>query len=313
MKNKLILFYSTLWGVPWENIRCDAPAGFVFTRDRRRLAEADAVVFHLPDLRQQLEGDLEKREGQIWVAWSLESEENYPWLMKDEEVRSYFDLWMGYHQTDDVLHTYYTFIDRKALTSLPAGLPSLNKACLFISSPFNQSHRLEYVRELMKYTGIDSYGKVLHNKDLGGPDKGTSTLMSVMADYKFVLAFENTCSPDYVTEKFFNPLLAGTVPVYLGAPNVCEFAPGTGCFLDVSSFDSPAALADFMNRCYADEALYSRFHAWREKPLLPTFVEKLREVEIHPFIRLCRKIEEMKNAGKGSSSVHINNRSDEKL
>lgn len=306
MKNRLILFYNTLWGVPWESIRCDAPAGFAFTLDRRRFAEADAVVFHLPDLRRQLEGDLEKQEGQIWVAWSLESEENYPWLMKDEEVRGCFDLWMGYHRTDDVLHTYYTFMDSEAWSSVPVRLPRLNKACLFISSPFNRSHRLEYVRELMQHTEVDSYGRMFHNKDLPVPDLGTSTLMDVIADYKFVLAFENARSPDYVTEKFFNPLLAGTVPVYLGAPNVSEFAPGAGCFVDVSSFGSPAALADFMNRCYADDALYRRFHAWRKEPLLPSFVEKRHEVEVHPFIRLCWKIEEMKNASQGSSSVHIN-------
>lgn len=42
-----------------------------------------------------------------------------------------------------------------------------------------------------------------------------------------------------MTEKFFNPLLAGTVPVYLGAPNIREFAPGENCFLDICTFDSP--------------------------------------------------------------------------
>lgn len=295
MKEILILFYNTLWGVPWKSLCCEPPEGFAFTRDRRRMAEADAVVFHLPDLRQQMEGDLEKREGQIWVAWSLESEENYPGLMKDEDIRSYFDLWMGYHQGDDVLHTYYTFLDRKALTTPPSRRPALNKACMFISSPFNRSHRLEYIRELMRYTEIDSYGKVLHNRDLTGADCGASTLMEVIRDYKFVLGFENALSPDYVTEKFFNPLLAGTVPVYRGAPNVRDFAPGEHCFVNVEAYDSPRALADFLNRCYADDDLYEQFYTWRRIPLRTAFVQKLQEVEMHPFIRLCRKVAGMRN------------------
>nr|WP_245455743.1 hypothetical protein [Mesorhizobium sp. M4B.F.Ca.ET.058.02.1.1] len=42
-----------------------------WTNDRRRLAEAAAVVFHLPDYREI--GDARKYPGQTWVAWSMEN------------------------------------------------------------------------------------------------------------------------------------------------------------------------------------------------------------------------------------------------
>ncbi len=35
---------------------------------------------------------------------------------------------------------------------------------------------------------------------------------SLMRSYKFAIAFENSNSPDYVTEKLFQPLAEGTVP-----------------------------------------------------------------------------------------------------
>ena len=149
----------------------------------------------------------------------------------------------------------------------------------------------------MQYTDIDSYGKLYHNCELPVEDRGRDTLLSVIGDYQFVISFENAIGKDYVTEKFFNPLLAGTVPVYLGAPNIREFAPGENCFLDVSAFDSPEGVAVFMNQCYDDEALYERFHAWRKRPLLLSFTNKLEQVRSNPLTRLCQKIHELKLRG----------------
>ena len=43
-----------------------------------------------------------------------------------------------------------------------------------------------------------------------------------MTDYKFTLALENSLLPHYMTEKIWEPLAAGSVPVYFGAPNARE-------------------------------------------------------------------------------------------
>lgn len=296
MKKTLILFYNKVWGVPWENDICESiPEGFELTSDRSRMPEADAVVFHLPDLARCMDGEeIEKRDGLLWVSWNLECVDNYPW-MDAPDIRNLFDLHMGYRQTDDVWYPYCTFIRAEEFTRLPPRRPPLDKACLFVSSPFNRSRRFEFLQELMRHTEIDSYGKMLHNKDLPA-DEGRKTLMEVIADYKFVIGVENALARDYVTEKFFNPLLAGTVPVYRGAPNVEEFAPGRRCFVDAADFQSPAELADFMNRCYATPSLYDELTAWREQPLQPSFLQKLELVKEHPFVRLCRLVEEKRKS-----------------
>ena len=291
----LILFYNTMWGFSLEFRKEDLPEGCVITTDRNLLSKADAVVFHLPDLPSVMEDEIDKREGQIWVGWNLECEENYSWT-KDPEFRESFDLWMGYHQEDDIVYPYYEPDYGKMLVAARRKKP-YKKACMFISSDMNRSHRQEYLKQLMQYTDIDSYGKLYHNCELPVEDRGRDTLLSVIGDYQFVISFENAIGKDYVTEKFFNPLLAGTVPVYLGAPNIREFAPGENCFLDVSAFDSPEGVAVFMNQCYDDEALYERFHAWRKRPLLLSFTNKLEQVRSNPLTRLCQKIHELKLRG----------------
>ena len=68
---------------------------------------------------------------------------------------------------------------------------------MFISSSVNKSHRLEYLNELMRYTEIDSYGRMFHNKNIEY-DNGESTLKEIAQKYKFVIAFENAISRVYI-------------------------------------------------------------------------------------------------------------------
>lgn len=38
--------------------------------------------------------------------------------------------------------------------------------------------------------------------------------------YEYSIAIENCCEPNYITEKFIDPTLCDTVPIYCGAPNI---------------------------------------------------------------------------------------------
>ena len=62
--------------------------------------------------------------------------------------------------------------------------------------------------------------------------------------YKFALVMENSVEIDWVTEKFFLPFQANTVPVYYGAPNIAKYAPGPNSFINMRDFDSPGALLE---------------------------------------------------------------------
>ena len=76
------------------------PDDWLITTDRRYFQQADVVVFYIPDLIQELENDLEKPEGQIWVAWQLaETEKNYPWI-NYPEFKELFDLQVYYPEDE---------------------------------------------------------------------------------------------------------------------------------------------------------------------------------------------------------------------
>ena len=287
MDRTLILFYSTMWGAPLDLKGLILPEGCEISTDRDTLEEADAVVFHLPQLGRY--PPLQKREGQIWVAWSMECEKYYP--IEPQTESSYtFDLTMTYKRQSDVLIPYY-YPELREKFQKPVRKKSKRKlAAMFESSGHNQSKRLEYTRELMQHLEIHSYGKRFKNRNLPD-DRGRETKMNVISEYKFTLAFENAIAPDYVTEKFFDPLVAGSVPIYLGAPNIKEFAPGEHCYIDTSDFTSPKHLAKFIKNLNKEADAYAAYHAWREMPLRPEFQSMLEEVAVHPFIRLCRKVQ----------------------
>lgn len=286
---KMILVYNTMWNIPLSVSLKDISSDYIITTDRKYLTQADAIVFHLPDLYKELEHDLNKPEKQIWIAWNLECEENYQWT-REPEFAEMFDLWMNYRQDADIVYPYYQYNYPKLLQSVSMVVKKkIDKACMFISSRINQSKRIEYLEELVQYLEIDSYGQFLNNKQLTN-DYGRSSKMHVFSNYKFVISFENAVGEDYVTEKFYDPLLAGTVPVYLGAPNIDKFVPGENCFVDVRKFENPKALADFLNNCFRDDDMYLQFFDWKNNPERLSFLKKTEQQKINPFVRLCTEV-----------------------
>ena len=288
----LILFYQKIHRTRffiYDQLRMDdlsqiLPCDIHITYDRYKMSVADIVVFNLPFLYNELEGDLEKPEHQIWVAWSYESEVNYPWMFSDE-LKDIFDLWMTYHLDSDIVLPYYDYTFKEKLFTPPC--EKTKDVCMFISSPVNKSHRLEYLSELMEYLPIDSYGTWRRNCVLD-EDKGYLTKLDIIKQYKFTIAFENAISQDYVTEKFFEPLTVGSVPIYLGAPNIETFSPGEHAFIDVRDYASPKDLADDIMRYCRDISRYNSLLEWKRKPLSDELAGLIEEQREHAFIRIVR-------------------------
>jgi alpha-1,3-fucosyltransferase 10 len=288
----IILFYNTLFGAAPDVSRLDAEDRAAFSWDRSLFAEADAVVFHVPDLTfnspnlKDFAG-LQKPPRQLWVAWSKESAVNYP-VLKTPAFIARFDLVMSYARTADIWTSYCP--DRATwLEALSRPLPMKTETrpvVMFQSSPFNRSGRNEYASELMAKIQVDSYGRFLPNRPLREADKGRATKLATIARYKFCVSFENALEIDYVTEKFFDPLLVGTVPVYRGAPNIDRFAPGANAFVDANKFSEPSELAAYLKDLDRDNEAYRRFFQWRERPFFPSFEADLEAQRGQPFAKL---------------------------
>jgi hypothetical protein len=69
----------------------------------------------------------------------------------------------------------------------------------------------------------------------------------VLSQYKFSLCFENMAMKGYVTEKIFDCLYAGTVPIYLGATDISGLLP-EAAYVDCRRFASWIKMQEFLVR-----------------------------------------------------------------
>jgi alpha-1,3-fucosyltransferase 10 len=301
----LILFYTRLFANPVdiEKICCDLPG--TWTNDRRRIAEAAAVVFHIPNDREA--GDARKYPGQLWVAWSAESSQNYP-MMRDPTFMKNFDLRMTYESDADVWAPYLpkrAWWDEARTRPIPPK-NSDTPLVMFQSSRINLSGRDRFVRELARDIPLASYGRFLKNRAIDGPDLGCRRNIESIGRYPFCIAFENSICADYVTEKLFDPLWAGTVPVYLGAPNVRDFAPEHS-FIDASDFSGPRELAAYLRHLLETPREYEAYFEWRSKPFSEKFESDLDAIETDTFCRLLdvvqKRVEQQGSVPSGQPSL----------
>jgi len=75
----------------------------------------------------------------------------------------------------------------------------------------------------------------------------------VMSNFKFALCFENCVFPGYITEKIFDCLLSGCIPVYFGAPDISDFVPAQ-TFIDYRQFENYSDLDQFLRGMTETEA-----------------------------------------------------------
>lgn len=100
------------------------------------------------------------------------------------------------------------------------------------------SRRMALVDKLLKNYAdkIDLFGKGFKYID----DKAEA-----LDDYFFHICIENSCVNNYWTEKLADPLLAYTVPIYVGAPNIGEYFDTNGMpVFSVDDVDGISLLID---------------------------------------------------------------------
>ena len=96
--------------------------------------------------------------------------------------------------------------------------PLRTKFCAAIISNNVTSFRVKFINELNKYKKIDMGGKFLNN--VGGLVKNK---LEFLSSYKFSIAMENSEGDGYVSEKIFDSLISGTIPIYYGDYTIDEF------------------------------------------------------------------------------------------
>jgi hypothetical protein len=225
--------------------------------------------------------------GEDWrFQHSMESGGYY----SENMILKYSYKWNKFYATtsfkSEIPLPYYSWAEYK-IQSPPVNYDESIKGASFIASNCSPNNgRGNVVEELTNMFRVDSLGQCQRNAK---PPPGTQIAdkKGMMQKYLLHLAFENTNEEDYITEKLWGTFESGTLPVYMGAPNVREHAPENS-FISWHDFNSTKALGEYLIQVINNKTLYESYHAWRSKPMPEKFVNKYNFTHIHSVCRFCR-------------------------
>ncbi|KAJ7987961.1 hypothetical protein DPEC_G00318680 [Dallia pectoralis] len=143
-------------------------------------------------------------------------------------------------------------------------LPKKDKLVCWVVSHWNVNHkRVPIFNELNKHVKIDAFGRHF--------GKYVEDKAKIVSSCKFYLAFENSIHQDYITEKLYETIRAGSVPVVLGPPrNNYEASIPKDSFIHVDDFPSLKELADWLIFLDKNETEYLKYFSWRSHYKLRT-------------------------------------------
>ena len=109
--------------------------------------------------------------------------------------------------------------------------------------------------------------------------------LEVTSKSKFVLAYENAIRNDYVTEKIFDVLKSGFVPIYLGAPNIEEYVP-KDCFINKQDFNTYEDLYAYLKNMSEEQYNKYRQCAYKTTLLYQNQHEKIADIIVNGVVEV---------------------------
>jgi hypothetical protein len=140
---------------------------------------------------------------------------------------------------------------------------------------------------LIKSCPASTEDQKFHN-DCEATTDGTKTLLSSL--HKFTFSLENTFSQNYFTEKRYQALWAGSVPIVFGNDNSREFLPDDDAAVIVGPTEEPAHLAQRLRNLTENYDQYQKLFSWKERGLRPEFVRKLFLSTDYLLCRVCEYV-----------------------
>ncbi|GAA5885317.1 hypothetical protein JCM6882_009568 [Rhodosporidiobolus microsporus] len=244
----------------------DCPVPVVYTSDENA---ADVVVLNTDSSQSMSPEELAERNKQRpWqkhAAWGVESAPNRQSLEahfkklaagKRNETAEYT---LTYRLNSTVPATYSYDYFRYDNPPIPRKEKRSDKiAAAFISNCHPRNARTLILEELIRLLPdkIDSFGSCRNNADADsvlremdlydsvGQHNRWNQKITLINYYPFTIAFENSNDLDYVTEKYFQALERGTVPLVYGPPDYARrFFPSPNAGIDVAAYLPPSYLA----------------------------------------------------------------------
>ncbi|GAA6004557.1 hypothetical protein JCM10207_000933 [Rhodosporidiobolus poonsookiae] len=237
----------------------DCPLPVVYTGEEQY---ADIIVYNT-DRSQSPTADeqADRREHKPWqktAVWGVESAPNRRSLeehfqkLQEGKVNETADFTMTYrlNSTVPALYSYdYLNYDNPPV---PLERKRSDKiAAAFISNCHPKNSRTLILDELMKLLPgkIDSFGACRNNANINdvlreldayedaGDHSRWNEKITMISHYRFTVAFENSNDIDYATEKYFQALERGSVPLVFGPPDyAARFFPSPTAGIDLAEY-----------------------------------------------------------------------------
>lgn len=131
--------------------------------------------------------------------------------------------------------------------------------------------RLKFALKLKDHFGdkLDLFGRGIQTFD---------SKWDVISNYKFHIAIENDYCDNYVTEKFFDSILANTYPIYYGCPNLEDYIDkNVFSRIDIYNFDKSV---EIIENVIQNSEKYELF----EKAIIQAKLNYLNELQFFPFL-----------------------------
>lgn len=242
-----------------------------FVNDRALIEDEStaAVVFFHKYVRSQIM-PTKRNPKQYWIFRTGET----PPSMIRENTLPYadqvgFNLTMSYRRDSDI-RIYYGYLDEMTLPKPEQILQKKKHLALIVTSNCDYlpgaKVRMELIQNLIQEgLSLTTSGACFpNNKQF--PRSSRDELRTFTSEHKFYLAFENTyhCK-DYVTEKFFRAIEAGTVPVVWGSKkeDYTKFVPESA-FIFVEDFPTLQDLIQHLNFLDKNDGDYMKYFEWRK-------------------------------------------------
>jgi hypothetical protein len=182
-------------------------------------------------------------------------------------------------------------------------LEEKDRFCNFIySNPHAHPDRDNFFEMLGRYKKVDSAGKHLNNygDEILGARNWTQTNLAFQRRYKFSIAFENAAHIGYTTEKLINPMLAGSIPIYWGNPEVGK-AFNTRSLIYCGEMDNHEQVVERLKENDNDDSLYMQMagEPWMTEEQVGLAARKRQEFEEFLFNIFDQPLERARRRGHG--------------
>ena len=236
----------------------------------------------------------------------------------DHGYKPYVEVFVDYHPESQVKILYLCWKIDALLKLAESGPPNpvgRSGVAMFVSN-CGYKERVDYLDKLARFIKIDSYGACLHNMDIPpgrtydnsvqAKENWEAEMVKLSSKYRMVIAYENSNSLDYLSEKLFNVLSAGAIPVFRGTSSVYRQLPDRHNIINIDDFETPEELALYMARVETDDELFRRHATLDHDKLLRLRKDLCSKSYIPEPCQICQVVLDLKKSSVGNATRPCN-------